>query len=166
MRTSSRRQWLAFCLILAGLAGAGVAVRARQSREKQPLREDRAAIELLLAAQVKAWNGGNVDEFLKGYWRSEELTFSGSGGISRGWDGVRRRYLETYPDRKAMGTLAFSELEMRALGRDDVLVLGRWQLQRETGDLGGVFTLIVERKPEAWRIVHDHTSSLAAKAPQ
>ena len=50
---------------------------------------DRDAIRVVLNAQEAAWNRGDVDAFLVGYRQSSELTFSGSSGVSRGWDGVR-----------------------------------------------------------------------------
>jgi len=122
---------------------------------------DRAAISAVLKAQQAAWNRGDVDEFLVGYWHSTELTFSGSSGVSRGWGGVQARYKKNYPDRAAMGQLDFSELEFRFLGPDAALVLGKWHLKREKGDIGGVFSLIWQRFPEGWKIIHDHTSAVA-----
>ena len=119
---------------------------------------DRAAITKILAAQQSNWNQGNVDAFLEGYWRSPDLTFSGSGGIARGWDGVLARYKKNYPDRAAMGHLDFSGLEFHFLGNDAALVLGHWHLARARGDIGGVFSLVWQRFPEGWRIIHDHTS--------
>jgi beta-aspartyl-peptidase (threonine type) len=119
---------------------------------------DRAAITKILATQQSNWNQGNVDEFLEGYWRSPDLTFSGSGGIARGWDGVLARYKKNYPDRAAMGQLDFSGLEFHFLGNDAALVLGHWHLARAHGDIGGVFSLVWQRFPEGWRIIHDHTS--------
>lgn len=122
---------------------------------------DREAIHAVLQAQQTAWNRGDVDAFLVGYWRSPELTFSGSSGVARGWDRVLTRYKRNYPDRAAMGQLDFSELEFRFLGPDAALVLGRWHLKREKDDVGGVFTLVWQRFPEGWKIVHDHTSAVA-----
>ncbi len=121
---------------------------------------DKAAILAVLDAQQAAWNRGDVDAFLAGYWHSPELTFEGSGGISRGWDGVLARYKKNYPDRATMGELEFSELEFRFLGPDAALVLGHWHLKREKGDIGGVFSLVWQRFPEGWKIVHDHTSAV------
>jgi len=92
--------------------------------------DDQVAIRKILNAQQTAWNEGNVDAFLEGYWHSPDLTFSGSGGIARGWDGVLARYKKNYPDRAAMGHLDFSDLEFRFLGKDAALVLGHWHLSR------------------------------------
>lgn len=126
---------------------------------------DRAAINAVLKAQQSAWNRGDVHAFLVGYWQSPELTFSGSNGVSRGWDGVLARYKKNYPDRAAMGELNFSELEFRFLGSDAALVLGKWHLKREIGDIGGVFTLVWQKFPEGWKIVHDHTSAVGFPQP-
>jgi uncharacterized protein (TIGR02246 family) len=128
---------------------------AAESRET-----DKQAITKVLNDQQSAWNRGDVEAFLQGYWHSPELTFSGSNGIARGWDGVLARYKKTYPDRAAMGQLDFSQLEFRFLGPDAALVLGQWHLAREKGDIGGVFTLVWQRFPEGWRIIHDHTSAV------
>ena len=117
------------------------------------------AIQGVLSAQQQAWNRGDIDAFLTGYWHSPDLTFSGTNGISRGWDAVLARYKRNYPDRHAMGTLDFSNLEFRFLGPHAALVLGHWHLKREKDELGGVFSLIFQRFPEGWRIIHDHTSA-------
>lgn len=131
-------------------------VCADETKERE---SDRRAIHGVLAAQQEAWNRGDVDAFLVGYWHSPELAFSGSSGVSRGWDGVLARYKKNYPDRAAMGHLDFSNLEFRFLGADHALVLGRWHLKRDKGEIGGVFSLVWQRFPEGWRIIHDHTSA-------
>ena len=100
---------------------------------------------------------------MEGYWRSPELTFSGSSGVQRGWDAVLARYRRSYPDRAAMGQLDFTDLEFRFLSPDAALVLGRWHLSRPPdNDAGGVFSLVLQKFPEGWRIIHDHTSAVAA----
>jgi ketosteroid isomerase-like protein len=117
------------------------------------------AIETVLRTQQVAWNEGDLPKFLEGYWNSPELTFAGSEGIVRGYDGLLERYRRSYPDRISMGTLAFSGLEIRTLGADAALVLGHWHLGRSGGDAGGVFSLVFRRFPTGWRIIHDHTST-------
>jgi uncharacterized protein (TIGR02246 family) len=132
----------------------------RQTKAAEAREADKAAIMAVLNAQQAAWNRGDVDAFLVGYWHSPELTFSGSNGVSRGWDGVMARYKKNYPDRAAMGQLDFSEREFRFLGPDAALVLGHWHLKRDKGDIGGVFSLVWQRFQEGWKIVHDHTSTV------
>lgn len=119
----------------------------------------KVAITAVLDAQQAAWNRGDVDAFMEGYWKSPELSFSGANGITKGWSAVLAHYKERYTDRAAMGQLDFSGLEFRFLGPDAALVLGHWHLKREKGDVGGVFSLVWQRFPEGWRIIHDHTSA-------
>ena len=154
------RRWVRVAVALA--IGAFLFVQSQVFATPADGREaDREAINAVLSAQQTAWNRGDVDAFLVGYWRSPELTFSGSSGVARGWDGVLARYKKNYPDRGAMGRLDFSELEFRFLGPDAALVLGRWHLKREKDDVGGVFTLVWQRFPDGWKIIHDHTSAVA-----
>jgi uncharacterized protein (TIGR02246 family) len=146
---------MAFLAIYASLAQRQLLGKPAEAHDA-----DRAAINAVLKAQEAAWNRGDVNAFLIGYWQSPELTFSGSNGVSRGWDGVLARYKKNYPDRAAMGELDFSDLEFRFLAPEAALVLGKWHLKRETGDLGGVFTLVWQKFPEGWKIIHDHTSTV------
>jgi uncharacterized protein (TIGR02246 family) len=149
-------------LVLLGLSvivlAARVNLRAHAGDDNRTA--DRLAIVEVLKNQQYSWNKGDVDAFLEGYWHSPELTFSGASGTARGWDAVRARYKKTYADRETMGQLEFSGLEFRFLGPDAALVLGHWHLTRAKGDIGGVFTLVWQRFPEGWRIVHDHTSAV------
>src|SRR5229473_3371481 len=127
MRTIRCWVWVAVALAI----GAFLFVQSQVFATPADGREaDREAINAVLSAQQTAWNRGDVDAFLVGYWRSPELTFSGSSGVARGWDGVLARYKKNYPDRAAMGQLNFSDLEFRFLGPDAALVLGKWHLQR------------------------------------
>jgi len=147
-------------LICFALAQDGLLGKSPDGRDA-----DRAAITGVLRSQQEAWNRGDVETFLVGYWQSPELTFSGTSGVSRGWDGVLARYKKTYPDRAAMGQLDFSGLEFRFLGPEAALVLGKWHLKRDKGDISGVFTLVWQRFPNGWKIIHDHTSAVVPANP-
>ena len=95
---------------------------------------------------------------MSAYWHSDELTFSSSGEVTRGWDATLARYQQRYPDAKTMGEVTFTELELLRLDVGAIQVLGVWNLDREENPNGGRFTLIFRRFDEGWRIVHDHTS--------
>lgn len=119
------------------------------------------AIRALLNRQVDDWNAGDIEAFMQGYWQSDSLRFVSGGTLRRGWQTTIERYYNTYPDRGAMGTLDFGDLDVRLLSPRWALVAGTWHLER-TGayaDIGGRYTLVLEKRPEGWRIVHDHTSS-------
>ena len=142
------------------LAGAALLLPAPSPAAPNDHASDRAAITKALTDQQTAWNQADIDTFLKTYWHSPDVTFSGTSGIARGWDAILARYKKNYADSEAMGQLQFSQLEFRFLGPDAALVLGHWHLTRKSGDVGGVFSLVWQRFPEGWRIVHDHTSAV------
>ena len=156
LRTVSLAAGFAMLLVLVG----SVHLLGTQDKGRDA---DMKSLNEVLSAQQAAWNRGDVDAFLIGYWRSPELTFSGGNGVSRGWDGVLARYKKSYPNHAAMGQLEFSDLEFRFLGPEAALVLGQWHLKRESGDIGGVFTLVWQKFPDGWKIIHDHTSAVGAK---
>jgi ketosteroid isomerase-like protein len=119
------------------------------------------AVREVLDRQVADWNQGNLDAFLAGYWNSPKVVFQSGGQRSDGWEAMRDRYRRRYQaEGKAMGRLAFSALEIEPLGPEVMLVRGGWRLTMPDGtNPGGLFTLIVRKFPEGWKIVHDHTSS-------
>ena len=162
MKNGYRWLWAGAALIALFALGLREGKQAKASEARDA---DKAAITSVLNAQQAAWNRGDIDAFLVGYWHSPDLTFSGSSGISRGWDGVLARYKKNYPDRSAMGHLDFSGLEFRFLGPDAALVLGHWHLKRDKGDFGGVFSLVWQRFSGGWKIVHDHTSAVENNKP-
>jgi beta-aspartyl-peptidase (threonine type) len=119
-----------------------------------------AAVRQVLDEQVAAWNRGDLEAFMAGYWASPELSFFSGGERTQGWDATLERYRKRYrSEGQEMGRLTFSELKVDVLGPDSALVRGRFQLVRSKDKPGGLFTLLFRRLPEGWRIVHDHTSS-------
>jgi ketosteroid isomerase-like protein len=116
-----------------------------------------AEIRAVMNAQVAAWNRGDIDGFMDGYVRSDKLEFVSGGKITRGWQTVRDRYHKKYNTRGTMGTLRFSNIDVRMLKPNIALVLGRWELKRRKDRPHGSFSLTFRRQPEGWRIVHDST---------
>ena len=117
-------------------------------------------IRRVLDDQVAAWNRGDVRGFMNGYEDSETLTFVGNS-VTKGYARVLDNYLKRYSTRDKMGTLTFSNLEIRPLDADYAAVIGRWRLERTKdagGDTGGLFTLLFRRTPAGWKIILDHTS--------
>ncbi len=117
-------------------------------------------IRKVLALQEKAWNRGDIEAFVSAYENSPDITFVGKE-VSRGYDGVLARYRRTYSDKAKMGTLRFSDIEVRMLGRDHALVLGAFHLTRTPdagGNASGRRTLDARRTAGGWKFIHDHTS--------
>lgn len=114
-------------------------------------------IGALIEQQATDWNNGDIDAFMNVYWKSEQLTFSSGGEITRGFNATMARYKKRYPTSAEMGKLTFSELEFQPLDTSAMQVLGVWNLQRDL-PIGGRFTLVFRHFPDGWKIVHDHTS--------
>ncbi|MFO1052874.1 MAG: nuclear transport factor 2 family protein [Planctomycetota bacterium] len=125
---------------------------------------DRTEVQAVLDTQAAAWNRGDLEGFMATYWRSDALSFVGSRGLTRGYDATLANYRRGYPDAQSRGHLDFELLDVRALDAVHALVIGAFHLRKDP-PADGYFTLIVERRPEGLRIVHDH-SSAAAPAPR
>lgn len=115
-------------------------------------------IRAVMNDQVAAWNRGDIDGFMLGYWNSPKLTFVSGANVTRGWQPTLDRYKKSYDSRAKMGTLAFSDLEITVLSKDAAVVLGSWSLAREKDNPHGKFTLVFRKFKDGWRIVQDHTS--------
>lgn len=115
-------------------------------------------ISKVMKAQAAAWNRGDIDGFMAGYWNSEKLTFISGTDVTRGWQSTLDRYKKSYDSRAKMGTLTFSDLEFTILSKDAAVVLGSWALAREKDNPNGKFTLTFRKFKDGWRIVMDHTS--------
>jgi beta-aspartyl-peptidase (threonine type) len=143
---------LIFGVFLSGCAGTVTSYRDRDQSE---------AMESVLRSQEAAWNRGDLDQFLsEGYLRTTALTFFSGGEVSRGFDTVLEHYRKSYKEGgKEMGHLTFSDVETLLFGPDGGIVRGRWRLDfLSKPEVGGLFTLAMQRTSQGWRIVHDHTS--------
>jgi len=131
------------------------------SCQQQQTIKDTAEQEILavIHAQQTAWNAGNIETYMQGYYKSDSLRFASGGNVSYGWQTTLDRYLKGYPDKAAMGKLTFSKIDIKMLSETSALVFGKWELEREADHPWGLFTLLFQKAPCGWRIVHDHTSS-------
>jgi beta-aspartyl-peptidase (threonine type) len=122
--------------------------------------DDRAAIRKVLDDQVNAWNRADLEEFMAGYQASPDLSFFSGKTRTRGWEATLDRYRKRYQaEGKEMGQLHFELFDIDLLAPDAALVRGRFVLKMKKEQPEGLFTLLLRRLPEGWRIVHDHTSS-------
>ena len=127
--------------------------------------EDQNAIKKVLSIQQEAWNQGNIEAFMEGYWNDESMTFVGKNGVNYGWTTTLNNYKNGYPDTDAMGQLHFDVIELRALSHDAYYMLGQYTLTRGGDDLAkkddkptGYFSLIWQKIDGRWLITSDHTS--------
>ena len=128
------------------------------SQEKISLK-DSLSIMGVLNSQVISWNKGDIDSFMMGYLKSNDLIFSGSGGPIYGWKNTKERYLKSYPNRKIMGKLSFDIKRIRKVNKNVAYLIGEYHLKRSIEDSHGHFTLIWKKIKGKWYIVSDHTSS-------
>ena len=94
-----------------------------------------APIRTVLQSQQRAWNAGDIDQFMEYYWKSDDLTFRSGGKLTRTWQGTLENYKERYHSPSEMGKLSFRKLEVTPLGMKAALVVGEWQLSRESDQL-------------------------------
>ena len=154
MRAIERNAIWSFILALTLVSGA-VGCRSIASANRDVADGE---IRAVLNEQVRDWNDGSIERFMRGYANSDDSRFASGAEVVRGWQTVLERYRTRYPDRAAMGRLTFSDLDITVLSADAALVLGRWHLKRAQDEPSGLFTLVFRKLADGWRIVHDHTS--------
>lgn len=159
----------AVALAAMALAATALAACATTGASVPPTRafgaHDEQAVRAVLTAQQDAWNAGDIEGFMAGYARSDALVFTSGGNIRRGWQETHDKFVARYGAAKdTMGTLAFEILGVQPIGADGAVVLGRWSLDGPNAG-AGVFSVILERQPDGWKVVHDHTSSDPKPAP-
>jgi len=142
--------------LIAALVGClltGVLASAAESPE--------ASVRAVLAAQVAAWNRGDLEGYMAGYWKSPDLVFFSNKTETRGWQQTLDRYRAAYKaEGRQMGTLDFPKLDFKVLGSEAVLARGQWRLKMPDGkESTGMTSVTFQKLREGWRIVHDHSSS-------
>ena len=128
---------------------------AQSEKQKSKIESE---IISVMEAQTAAWNRGDIDGFMRGYWNSKDLVFASGDSVTRGWQPTLDRYKKSYNSREKMGALRFSDLQVNVISKDAAVVLGSWWLTRANDNPKGKFTLVFRKLKEGWRIVHDHTS--------
>ena len=127
---------------------------------------DEATIRAAISAQAEAWNRADIPGFMQSYEHSPDTTFIGAA-IGKGYEKILERYRKNYSTPEQMGTLTFSDLDVRMLpgscGKTEfAVVTGRFHLERtqkgEATKDDGIFSLVWRKGPQGWKIVLDHTS--------
>jgi len=121
--------------------------------------KDSIDIMKVMKFQENAWNSGDINSFMEGYIKSDELVFSGKSGPVYGWNETRNRYLKNYPDTQTMGQLKFTVNKIRSVSSDVAFLIGEYYLTRSTEDSYGHFTLFWKKINNKWLIISDHTSA-------
>lgn len=118
----------------------------------------KAAIRKVMDEQAAAWNRGDIEGFMQGYWNSPEMMFVSGDTMTKGWQPTLERYKKSYDTREKMGVLSFSELEITVIGKESAVVFGRFTLERKDDKPTGLFTLNFRKFKTGWKVILDHTS--------
>lgn len=118
-------------------------------------------VRAVLDQQVAAWNRGDLKGYMAGYWDSPDLVFYSGAAVTHGWAPTLKRYRQRYQSKgHRMGKLSFASIQIEVLAPDAAFARGRWRLKGTAGNASrGLFTLMLRKLPEGWRIVHDHSSA-------
>lgn len=135
-------------LLLVVLAHTAIAQTAK----------DKTAILTVLENQRQAWNKGDLNDYMQGYWKNDSLLFVGKSGPTYGWQKTLDNYKKGYPDKSAMGFLTFGIKKVTFLAKDMAFVLGSWNLKRDKDEPKGYFTLLLKKLDGQWKVVVDHSS--------
>jgi hypothetical protein len=114
-----------------------------------------AGIRLVLEKQKSSWNKHDLEGFMEGYWKSDNLKFYGANGLTLGWDNTLARYKKVYPTKAESGTLNFVINDISRIKGDNYWVMGEYHLKRDIGDANGVFIIIFKKINGEWKIIAD-----------
>jgi ketosteroid isomerase-like protein len=146
-------------ILAATVSWFGYVYAQRAGQARRALESAEGDVSAVLSAQVEAWNRGDLDGFMAGYWNDDRLFYISGGKSVRGWKALKERYEKAYQgEGKEMGKLKFDELEIQPLGPDAALCRGKWEVTTTKETIGGWFTLVFRKFPDGWKITHDHTS--------
>lgn len=122
--------------------------------------QDRDVQQILsiLERQTTAWNNGDIEKFMVGYWENDSLMYIGKSGVTYGYQNTIQTYRKNYSDTAKMGKLKFTILHVNKMSSQSYYVVGKWHLTRSIGDVGGHYTLLFRKIKGQWVIVADHSS--------
>jgi hypothetical protein len=138
-------------LVLSGMFFLMTLVSLGQNKDEQTIRA-------ILDNQTKAWNRGDLEGFMKGYWENDSLMYIGKNGVTYGYAQTLASYKKNYGDAARMGQLTFRIVHVNKLSKEYYQVVGQWSLKRSAGDVGGYYTLLFRKIKGEWVIVADHSS--------
>jgi ketosteroid isomerase-like protein len=157
----SARVYRRLCILfaVATLVLLGIVGRHSFSAWAAPATAQSQVLDVL-KGQQKAWNEGDLDGFMSGYRMSDDITFYSDDQVRSGWVALRDRYDQRYrKEGRSMGRLTFDDLKVDVLASDAAVVRGRWKLDLDGKTPNGLFTLLVRKYSDGWKVVHDHTSA-------
>jgi ketosteroid isomerase-like protein len=162
-KLAALRRGTAYSLALALALAASSRALAQDEPDNLLHTATRLELDVVKAvlAEEKAWNKGDLQAYEKGYKDSPSTIFMTGPQISRGYAQMVEDYQRNYPTQASMGTLEFSEVEAYPLSDTFAVCIGKYHLDRskkQGGPADGQFSLVLEKTPDGWKIVLDHTT--------
>ncbi|MBV8212583.1 MAG: DUF3225 domain-containing protein [Verrucomicrobia bacterium] len=111
-----------------------------------------------LIRMVDAWNKHDIDAYVDGYWRSDDLVIVVEGENIRGWNLLNKAYHVGYPNREEMGTLMLDRAQIQMLAPDIGFVLTWFTAIFPKKKQFGTDTMVFKKLPEGWRVAVSHSS--------
>lgn len=153
MRTSM----LCLAAVLAGCRGGGRPTTVPPSHDGATLTSQ---VTAQLTRAAEDWNRGDLEAFLSDYAPESTTSFVDGRRARHGIDFIRQFYTPRFAPGARRDSLRFEEVQARPLSPSLALVTARFILERGgQTTASGPFTLVMEQRPEGWRILHDHSSS-------
>jgi len=148
-------------LLLAGILLTGTAGCSRATTAAVGTGADlQAEIEQVFDRSARDWNAGDLDGFMSDYAREDSTSYISRGQVRYGFDRIRAAYASRFAPGAARDSLRFENLAARPLGASHALVTARFILHRaDSTTASGPFTVVMERRADGWKILHDHTST-------
>ena len=146
--------------LLVALCASFISLAAQNGQQMKVMPQAELDVVKVMMAQERAWNAGNLQGFLDTYKHSPDIIVI-SNGLARGFDDLEATYKRNYPDRASMGTLNFSDLEPHLLDDHFATATGKYLLERaknKGGNVSGIFSLVLEKTADGWRVILDHTT--------
>ena len=117
-----------------------------------------AEIDAVLDELVAAWNRDDLTGHVDAY--TDSATYTTPRGLDVGHAAIERNMQGFVTPDGLAGTLAFDDVMIRLRGGEHALATGAFLVEdvRDTMDIRGRFTLVLERDSTGWRVLHDHSS--------
>lgn len=113
------------------------------------------AVTNTLDAAAEAWSSGDVEAVMATYVADEPLlVFLGDTPL-KGPDAVRAALAARAAQPGGLGQMTYEWFETLQFDVNTTVVSGRVVVRREGKTQRGLFTRVLRRTPDGWRIVHD-----------
>ncbi|OYV73754.1 MAG: hypothetical protein B7Z72_01780 [Gemmatimonadetes bacterium 21-71-4] len=148
-------------LLLVAVIAAWVALQRISKVPEQPAPPAQVRREVLAVFEhgARAWNAGNLDDFMSDYLPDSETTFITKTGVLHGVAAIRNVYAARFSPGARRDSLRFQGVEIDILAPDVVNAIAWYVLMRgDSITARGPTSLVMRRVSGRWRIVHDHSS--------